>query len=65
MAAENSSTQRQTILDLLKKQGKATSAELNDICFRYSARIHELRQAGHVIVSRRIGKGLWEYAITT
>ena len=41
-------TQRDRILARLRR-GPATNAELNDICFRYSARIYELRAAGHDI----------------
>jgi hypothetical protein len=42
------STHRAKILDLLK-QGSVTNFELAEICIRYSARIHELRQAGYEI----------------
>jgi hypothetical protein len=32
--------------------------------WRYSARIHELRQAGHVIERRRsVGSAVWEYRL--
>lgn len=42
-------TQRATILALLQKRGSVTSIQLNDIAYRYSARIHELRHDGHQI----------------
>jgi hypothetical protein len=41
-------TQRDKILSLLR-EGNVTNFELADVCIRYSARIHELRKAGHVI----------------
>ena len=31
------------------------------ICLRYSARINDLRNEGHIIVANRIKDGLWEY----
>lgn len=40
--------QRKKILDRLA-QGPVTNIELAAICFRYSARIHELRKAGYDI----------------
>jgi hypothetical protein len=47
------------ILRLLKEQGSATNAELNRICFRYCARLHELRGEGHIIITNRIKAGLF------
>ena len=41
-------TQRQRILERLQ-YGPVTNLELNHLAFRYSARIHELRQAWHPI----------------
>lgn len=41
-------TQNDRILERLK-QGPATNRELNEIGFRYSARIHELRRDGYDI----------------
>ena len=41
-------TQRDRILARLRR-GPATNADLNEIAFRYSARIAELRDRGHVI----------------
>lgn len=51
-------TQKQRILDLLKAQGSATNRELNSICYRYAARIHELRKEGHDIQQDIISRGL-------
>ena len=54
-------TQTGKILQLLKERGAVTNVELNKICFRFSARIMELRQEGHVIKSNHIGGSLWSY----
>lgn len=39
-------TQQKRILRLLKQRPYVTNLDLNDICFRYTARIHELRNDG-------------------
>ena len=50
------------VLMTLKTNGKATNWELNKICFRYGAIIHDLRKEGHTIVTNRINNdGLYEY----
>jgi hypothetical protein len=54
-------SQSQKILDLLKTQGEATNIELNQICFRYAARIHDLRNRGHNITSMAAKGGVWKY----
>lgn len=54
-------SQTARILRLLKANGRATNKELNKICFRYGARIFELRREGHVIVTNRIKDGLFEF----
>lgn len=41
---------KQRILNRLM-ESSATNFELNDICFRYGGRIHELRAAGHRITT--------------
>jgi hypothetical protein len=56
--------QKQRILNRLK-QGKATSKDLNDICYRYSARLGELRKEGHQIRTTRVKQGLYEYQLIT
>jgi hypothetical protein len=45
--------------------GPKTNRELNEIAFRYSARIHELRKAGHniQIISEYRDTGLVVYAL--
>ena len=57
----NSGSQRRKILFALQDNGSMTGAELNKICFRYGARIHELRKLGHTIKAKQIKRGLWEY----
>ncbi len=54
-------TQTARILRLLKSKRSVTNRELNRICFRYGARIHELRQEGHKIVSVHVKDGLWRF----
>lgn len=54
-------SQTAKILRLLKIRGKLTNRDLNHICFRYAARLHELRRDGHIIVSNHVREGLWEY----
>lgn len=49
------------VLRLLKEKRAVSNIELNKICFRYAARVHELRHEGHIIVSVNEGYGLWTY----
>lgn len=54
--------QKQRILHLLTEKDRVSNVELNRICFRYGARIMELRRAGFDIVSERdkvSKRGLW------
>ena len=53
-----SPAQRERILLLLRSRGPvgATNVELNAICFRYGARIFELREIGYNIQTRREGE---------
>ena len=51
MRISTTATQRFKILALLQTKGSATNIELNRICYRYSARLHELRQEGHQIAT--------------
>lgn len=46
-------TQKERILARLK-EGPARNRDLNEIAFRYSARIAELRAEGHDIHCRRV-----------
>lgn len=54
-------SQEARILKLLKTKGRATNVELNRICFRYGARIHDLRREGHDIVTNRLKAGLYVF----
>lgn len=58
-------TQTQKILKLLKDapDNTVTNADLNKVCFRYGARLHDLRNAGHNITSRQLRKGLWAFTL--
>ncbi len=49
------------VLRYLKSQGSATNRELNRICFRYGARIYELRREGHIIRTSNLGSGLFSF----
>lgn len=55
-------TQKEKILARLKR-GPATSPELNEIAFRYSARIDDLRKLGHNITSERLKQGVWLFTL--
>ena len=59
-------TQKERILARLR-QGPATNRDLNEIAFRYGARIHELHAEGHVIRWKPVkGKpGLNRYELVT
>jgi hypothetical protein len=54
-------TKTARILKLLKTNGSATNRELNRICFRYSARLYELRREKHVILTERITENVFRY----
>jgi len=54
-------TQTAKILRLLKAHGTVTNIELSRICFRYSARIHELRREGHNITSVHDKGSVWRF----
>lgn len=62
-------SQTSKILKLLKEKGSVTNIELNRICFRYSARILELRKDGYAILSERtrLNNGrvtnVWKYTL--
>lgn len=55
--------QKDKILALLEKKGKegATNRELNNVAFRYGARIAELREEGIDVVTRQIKRGLFVF----
>lgn len=54
-------SQTAKVLRLLKDKRVASNTELNKICFRYSARIHELRREGYIIVTTSLGDGLYHF----
>jgi hypothetical protein len=56
---------RVLILDALVTAGPTgrTNGELNDISFRYGARLLELRQAGYDIESIFVGAGQWRFVL--
>jgi hypothetical protein len=54
--------QRLNILERLR-EGPATNAELNAICFRYGARIHELRGMGHKIKTVQLKAGVFRFEL--
>lgn len=57
-------TQRERILALLADRRWHTTAELNEICFRYGARLFEMRRDGYVFDEERIGAGpLWRWRL--
>jgi hypothetical protein len=62
---DRSPAQRQQILELLEKRGAegASNAELNEICFRYGARIFELRKMGHKIRTVTETKGVFRFVL--
>jgi hypothetical protein len=58
-------TQTERILRLLKRRGNfgASNRELNSICYRYAARIFELRRDGYLISGERDTAGLYRYIL--
>ncbi|MBZ5723023.1 MAG: helix-turn-helix domain-containing protein [Acidobacteriia bacterium] len=59
------SSQRERILALLRERGRAgiTNTELNELCFRYGARIFELRRAGQEIETIDEGAGVFRFVL--
>lgn len=53
------------ILRLLRRRGRfgASNRELNSICFRYGARIHDLRKDGHHIRTMRDSAGAFRFIL--
>lgn len=50
------------ILAMLRRRPR-TNAELATISSRYGARIHDIRRAGYIIESTRIGGSRWLYTL--
>ena len=58
--------QKQKILKLLSDGREHSNVELNDICFRYGARIFEIRKEGIVIdITRSAEHGVKYYQLKT
>jgi hypothetical protein len=56
--------QKDRILSLLKKRKRGVlNTELNEICFRYSSRLFELRAAGFPILTERVDQGVYRYVL--
>jgi hypothetical protein len=45
------------------EQGPATNEELNEICYRYGARIWELKREGVRVEKENLSGGLWSYRL--
>jgi len=61
-------TQKYKILAMLAaaQPDGVTNAKLNDnVCFRYSARIYDLRRDGFEIEQHHINQGLWVFVLKT
>ena len=56
--------QRGRVLARLQ-EGPATSADLNALCYRYGARILELRRAGYKILTARTSSEMFVYTLIT
>jgi hypothetical protein len=56
-------TQAERILAMLEEAGPdgVANVRLNQVSFRYSARIHTLRQEGHVILTKHIKGPIYNY----
>lgn len=53
---------RERVLEALKS-GPKTNLELNQIAFRYGARLHELKQQGIAWTKRSLVRGVFEYSL--
>ena len=60
-------TQRDRILKLLeeRKELGVTNYELNEIAFRYGARLKELREDGYQIKTVHIRKSVWLFVLVS
>lgn len=58
------SAARQRVLDELRTGGKLNT-ELNGICFRYGARIHELRKGNYDIKTEPVSNGVYRYVLVS
>ncbi len=62
---ERRGSQRDEILSFLEARGPAgaTNVELNEIGFRYGARLWELRKEGYRIRTESLGDGLFRFTL--
>ena len=60
-------TQGQAILKLLREAGErgVDNYTLNGICFRYGARLHDLKSAGYNIESKHLKGSRWVFILHT
>ncbi|BCW78299.1 helix-turn-helix domain-containing protein [Arthrobacter sp. NicSoilC5] len=58
-------TQKERILDLLEERGQqgVLNIELNEICFRYGGRLHELRQEGYRIRTTQVKGPVFRFTL--
>jgi predicted AAA+ superfamily ATPase len=63
--AGRSPVQREKILEILQERGHegVRNTELNNVCFRYGARIYELRKMGHKIKTVNEARGLFRFVL--
>jgi hypothetical protein len=63
--SEKRDNQRDKILVWLQMRGQrgVLNTELNEICLRYGARIHELRAAGHNITTHKLDDSRYRFVI--
>ena len=61
------STQRDKVLDALRRAGSrgVTNVQLNATCFRYGARIFDLRKMGYDIKTESEGGGLFRSTLVS
>lgn len=55
--------QHKKLLQILKR-GSVTNITLNKICFRYGARLHELKEQGLVFLVQYLDRGVYLYTAT-
>jgi hypothetical protein len=56
-------TKKDRILDLLKRRKTVSQRELNDIAYRYGARLFDLRADGYRIATKIGKKGQFFYSL--
>ncbi len=56
-------TQKEKLLKLFKEQEWVSNYTLNQICFRYGARIWDLQQEGYLFEKRHDGGSEWSWKL--